>query len=351
MRIEAARQFVEAGVYGYNPNSGEKNPFKECLQAICKSQKICYQERVELVELFKSRVQLLFDGEEAELWVNQANQCLYNSVEEKFVNAANRVSMQVVSKTQAFIEQLVLDSKAEAYAFTNQVNHQEAIVFYHKHLQAYLKLNPHQNRIGDLIHVMAQALRFAYFLDVAQRLESHSLRAFFLEFEYQLKVKTLPYLLVPLQGNFRGLMVRINWGEGGEFSCVLINTGRDALVTNDKNQCMDIRFEGLRVREFKELIAECVNFSGNPASIYQRLAQNDLLKNYTWKHDRLHHMHRGVSSYAKSLASAIHGVLGTPLYRQFKWFLTECLLHGQMLSPDLQVIRARREWKALSHRQ
>lgn len=351
MKIEAVRQFVEIGVYAYNPNSGEANPFKECLRAIQRSQKICYQERVELIELFKARIQLHFDGEEAELWTKQAHQALNNRVEQKFVNATNMVALQVVAKTEAFIEQLVLDSKADAYAFTNQVNHQEAIVFYHKHLQAYLNLNPHQNRIGELIHVMAQALRFAFFLGVSQRLESHSLGAFFLEFEYQLKVKRLPYLLVPLQANARGLVLRINWCEGGEFSCVLINTGRDALVRNDKNQCMDIRFEGLRVRELKELIAGCLNFAGNPVSLYQRLAQNDLLKNYSWKHDRLHHMHRGVSSYAKSLASAIHGVLGTSLYRQFKCFLTECLLHGQMLSPDLQVIRARREWKALSHRQ
>lgn len=351
MKIEAARQFVEVGVYAYNPKSGEVDPFKECLQAIQKSQKICYQERVELVELFKSRVQSHFFGEEAELWVNQANQCLHNRVEQKFVNATNRIALQVAAKTEVFIEQLVLDSKADVYAFTNQVNHQEAIVFYQRHLQAYLTLYPHQNGIGDLIHVMAQALRFAYFLSVAQRLDSHSLEAFFLEFEFQLKVKTLPYLLVPLQGNSRGLVVRVNWCEGGEFSCALINTGRDSLMTNAFNQCMDIRFEGLRVRELKELIAECMNFSQNPASIYQRLALNDLLKIHSWKHDRTHHMHRGVSSYTKSLASAIHGVLGTPLYREFKCFLTERLLHGRVLGADLQVVRARREWKALSHRQ
>lgn len=366
MRLKDVRRFLQEGVFLYNPESKKVDPFVECLKKIRTSQDVYYQDRLGLIDLFKERVLLLLPVDTAEYYLSLADAHRQDfikkqaNVEKKIHYKADLVLDAVSTKQAVFIEHLVLDSLAKQHAFKGKVTQNEAILFYHRILEAYIDYRkqgglPDVSNLRDLQNVLWQAFRFSFSLGAFNRTHRPELKNFFLEFEYQLqlmkegKEDALPYLLIPIQERDRAMIAKIDWNKEDGFSWVLVNTGQDAICLEGGQFCMDLRLERLNIDQLKELVRNSVHPKEAPGGLYDRLL-TDLRLDQVHS-GRRHHLHQGVSSESKSLASAIHGILGTALYREFKFFLTRCLTNDQPQTADLVRVIERRKWKMMSHRQ
>jgi hypothetical protein len=366
MRLNEVKAFLQGGVFYYRPQNGEIDPFGECLKKIKTNKTIHYQDRLALIALFKERVAAVLSENEAKTYLELADagrQSLMKTqknVEKRICFYADKSLKAFREKQSIFIEHLVLDSFAKKNGFTARVAQSEAIIFYHRILKDYIDYRknaglPAVSGLPALHQVLWQAFCFSLTLGTLKRTEDRSLRRFFLEFEYHLqlmkkgKESALPYLLIPIQENDRAMIARINWNKESGFSWVLVNTGQDAISCEEVNFGCDLLLEGLNTDQVKELVRKAVLPNQKIPKIYDRLL-SDLHIDQVHE-DRRHHLHQGVSSESKSLASAIHGILGTSLYRDFKLFLTRCLIKDQPKSADIVTVLQRRKKKALGHRQ